>query len=1746
MSRDALVVGINTYQSLPGLKAPAKDAEAMAQQLQRHGEFRVHRLPEVIQADKPCVGQKTQLHLRELETALIQLFKPKGSNVPETALFYFSGHGIQREAGICEGYLALSDSQPEKGFYGLSLFWLRRLLQESPVKQRIVILDCCHSGELLNFLEADPGARPGTDRLFMAASREYETAFESLDSPYSVFTQAILTGLNPNQIESGIVTNHSLVNAVNHALKGEIQQPLFESSGSEIILTRRTTGGFVPATTLQPNQDCPYRGLKCFDFTDADYFFGREQLTETLIRKLKAEQFVAVVGTSGIGKSSLVRAGLAAQLRQEKTQHGEKQWLIKLLTPGQHPLRSLAEVFIAPNVTALERAEQVRRAETFLQDGGKGLMQLVRASLLRRPATSSQSHPRMVLIIDQFEEVFTLSHGLHAEQERQAFFNCLLGAAKLTRDFLSIVIVVRQDFLPKCNFYQELNAAIEQHQLIVPPLKYEQIKAAILRPAQKVGLICEPHLIYTMLLDISGAPGELPLLQYTLMELWQHRRMNSEGNIARLTLEDYQELGGIRGTLQKRATEIFHSLSPEEQSIAKRIFLALTQLGEGTEDTRRRVMKTELFSSAYPVAQVEQVLEKLVAAQLLVTGETVDVVHEALIRNWSLLREWLQKNREMLRRLRRIEQAAQEWEGAEQPTTGDYLLTGLRLRDAEDFLKHYPHELSALAQQFVAISRTESRRVRQESRQLQIAVPSVLLATLLLVFGQYHTVLKAKAEKEQLLETAVTRERAAIAQSILEKADSDPTPALLISRLAAEQNSASPEAETSLRRALQQSRLQLILRGHTGAVHHLAFSPDRQYLASAGADGTIRLWTLGSQSLYAAPLTPTKILNWSTSAPDQPHPVQSHPSFTGDSSSCQASSCSQATPTNAAVADITSFEFSPDGKWVAAIAQDSPIIKIWSVELGTIVNQITGTAPLTQIRYSPDGQWIAGLQRDQSIWLWNAQTGQLLAHWLQTESVRSLEFSPDGQRLLTLGNQTVKLWQLTPNTANPLNPVPIVLQSMAPPNQATFSPSGRWMATASTDGVTQLWEVATGRLIQNFPKMPVASPGSSPKLSSVPSFLPLAAAVQVYFTPSEQTLVIVDAANRVQLWDLVTGQLRKAMGSDVNGLPAPNLSTPNSIGSANLATPRNIQASLSPSGHLLLTVSQPSSPEEASLTPSLSHSASQTTLWNVRTGEKIGNLPDLGGAIEAIQFSSDDTYVVTAGSDGMVRLWAITSGGEMPALTVADASVSWAMFMPSPTTRPGQPAMNAVFPTSSSAQPAINSINRLMALTSDGTLHNWQIVQDTAPSAALPGAMHAYLNQLKPVNFWQKLMAQFSKPSHAPQLPGLNASDSSSALSSTNTVLASDSSLPPTSRPAEFAETLPSPPSVASFLPFSASTLSSIASSGDAEWIATSTAEGIVSLYQRQNNQYVALPYQIQNWRSTGRPENTTTATGSITLSPRSIASSDSLSATQFSAAQFSAASLPPHPPEQLMAVTPAPPVPVKIQHLAFSADGKYLLGTADDFTVRIWEVASGQVVQVLQGHSATVEQAQFSPNGEWVATASADKTVRLWQTSSGKLLQTLVHAEAVRTVHFSPDGQRLVTTSEDDMVRVFDRSGQLVWMQYLQQVSDTAMSPNGDLLVTADRLGKAYLWDAHTGKLQAALNPDSPDSTPIVRVFFSPDGQFVATQTQDGKLALWAATREMLLKLARQRSPRQLTPEECTRYLNLSVEACPVLDLGN
>lgn len=673
MIRDALIVGINLYQddNLHSLKAPAQDAEAIARVLEESGEFDlVRRLPEAIDKNtkKPYIAQTRELSLTELQKALVELFKPEGRQVPDTALFYFSGHGLRQDLGIQEGFIATSDVAPCRGFNGLSLQWLRRLLQESPVRQQVVWLDCCHSGEILNFNEADPGERgQARDRCFIAASREFESSFEDLNSPYSVLTKILLEGIDPDRCPQQWITNYSLVDFINQNLRHENQRPVFSNFGSPINLTR-TWDTPIPVSKGKDSKDiCPYKGLEYFDCNEEDpkYFYGREKLTDVLLDRVRQNNFLAILGASGCGKSSVLRAGLLHQLKLGRKLAGSQDWQIQIMLPGEHPLQNLALSWLDPDVSNAERATLLDDIESLLQKGGEGLGTLVRAS------TAS----RIILVVDQFEEAFTLCQDL---AKRTAFFQCLLEALEQTEGRLCLILAMRIDFFGKCfeRKYSGLGNKIQAKDnfIAVPPIEREELRQAIIKPAEQVNLSLEEGLAEEIIKDLEGSPGSLPLLEDTLTELWKRRKSD------RLTFTAYSQLGGIGGTLDRRATEVYQSLSKLERDAARHIFLSLTTLGEGTEDTRRRVLKQDLVTAKHDAQLIDNVIQKLADEKLVVTRDRVepnieiarqaevDVAHEALIRNWLLLRQWLDECRDKLRQKRKIEDAASEWQASGQKT----------------------------------------------------------------------------------------------------------------------------------------------------------------------------------------------------------------------------------------------------------------------------------------------------------------------------------------------------------------------------------------------------------------------------------------------------------------------------------------------------------------------------------------------------------------------------------------------------------------------------------------------------------------------------------------------------------------------------------------------------------------------------------------------------------------------------------------------------------------------------------------------------------------------------------------------------------------------------------------------------------------------------------------------------------------------------------------------------------------------
>jgi len=343
----------------------------------------------------------------------------------------------------------------------------------------------------------------------------------------------------------------------------------------------------------------PYQGLEVFDEEHAEFFFGRVRDVQRLIEKLKATRFLAVLGASGSGKSSLVRAGLIPALRDGALPQSEG-WMICVFKPGSRPLTTLTAqlLHVCPGKDSMQNTlDQMGNDE-------RTFHLAVTLALANKPAV------RIVWVVDQFEEIFTLCND---EKERASFLRNLLYASSIPDGQSTVLLTMRADFLPKCAASPDLAARIAAQQFLVSPMDVDMLREAIEQPALRVGLRFEPGLIEIILVDIASEPGALPLLEHALLELWKRRRDHT------LTLDGYRESGGVKGAIAKTAEEIFKTFNAEEQAIVRRIMLRLTQLGEGTEDTRRRATMDEVMTTSSEDDAIERVVKKMADARLLTT-----------------------------------------------------------------------------------------------------------------------------------------------------------------------------------------------------------------------------------------------------------------------------------------------------------------------------------------------------------------------------------------------------------------------------------------------------------------------------------------------------------------------------------------------------------------------------------------------------------------------------------------------------------------------------------------------------------------------------------------------------------------------------------------------------------------------------------------------------------------------------------------------------------------------------------------------------------------------------------------------------------------------------------------------------------------------------------------------------------------------------------------------------------------------
>ena len=500
------------------------------------------------------------------------------------------------------------------------------------------------------------------------------------------------------------------------------------------------------AEPVRPTDVCPYKGLARFETVDAGFFFGREQVVAEAVGHLAEGRFLALVGPSGSGKSSLLRAGLMHALGSGALP-GSDRWACSVIRPGEHPLDALG-----------------------------------------RALDDEPEHS--MLAVDQFEEVFTACSDV---AERTAFLDALTEAAAAPDGAITIVIAMRADFYGRCAEHRGLASLLASHQILVGPMDAEELRRAIELPAQRADLTLEDQLTDSLVSDTVGQPGGLPLLSTALLELWTHRRDRT------LHLDDYLRAGGVEGAVARLAEEAFDRLDADGQAAAKRILLRLAAPGEGAEVVRRRAQLSE-FDLDRDV-DASHAMAVFTDARLVTVAEgTVEVAHEALLHEWPRLRTWLEDDAEGRKLHRHVTESSHTWdEGGRDPAD---LYRGARLTAASEWADPHDADLNDLERQFLRASRSASegeavgtRRTNRRLRGLLAGVAMLLAVSL--VIGDL-----ALTQRDRTTGALTLADAGRLASR--SRLETDPQLALLIAREAVNIND-STETRSALFAALERT-----------------------------------------------------------------------------------------------------------------------------------------------------------------------------------------------------------------------------------------------------------------------------------------------------------------------------------------------------------------------------------------------------------------------------------------------------------------------------------------------------------------------------------------------------------------------------------------------------------------------------------------------------------------------------------------------------------------------------------------------------------------------------------------------------------------------------------------------------------------------------------------------------------------------------------------------------------------------------
>ncbi|HEY9692496.1 MAG TPA: caspase family protein [Oculatellaceae cyanobacterium] len=1148
---------------------------------------------------------------------------------PTTALLYLRGQVAETEAE--EAVLLLGED------IIISRSWLRQQLRRSQVIQQIIILDCID-------IEQTPSLKDWVEDLQLEAERgQCIIAASPLDKNSEKFTQALYDTLVAAPQLSGLSVA-CWITQLQVSLADAFPIDIWLSGAQGVIEV-------LPEKTAFQNSDiegldlgiCPYKGLRAFGEEDAQYFYGRENLIQQLINQVVHKSFLAVVGASGSGKSSVIQAGVIAQLRQGKQFPGSDKWLIRKVTPGIRPLEALSRRLVNSGIDKEKATLQALQIEGMFYQGMEGFVYWIR----------SRPESMVMLVIDQFEELFTLA----PSEDRQRFLDLILGAVEYAADKFKLIITLRTDFIAACLEVPKLAILLQQSNVLVPPkLTSDDYRRVIVNPAEQVGLKVANDLVEVLLQELNHSAGDLPLLEFVLEQLWEYR---SQGE---LTLQAYQEqVGGIKGALEQKAQAVYESLDAQAKECARWIFLSLTQLGEGTEDTRRRVFKSDLVVKKYQAALVDRTLQALIAAKLVVVsledesrtppptpprprgGEqedlssikspspgfkkggnellevreesvelslevmkqqvTVEVAHEILIRHWSTLRWWLEENRARLRSQRQIAQAALQWK--HNGKQSDFLLQGVRLAEAEDIYIKYTDELSADVQEFIAacLEQRKQQQFEQKKRLRQAQKAVVAISVLAIAASGFGGLAYLQSQAAQLREIDALNSSSQanlLLNNQLEALIASVKATKRLNNTIAIPANVKAETVSTLQQVVTTIQERDRLNSHTDGIVSVAYSPNNQLLASASIDKTIKIWT--NRGLLLKTLRGHNEAVYSVS-------------FSADSKILASAGVDKTIKLwnvsdgrllktiSAHNQTVNSVTFSPDGNIIASGSADQTI-KFWRISDGRLLRTLSGhNAGVISITFNPDGNTIASASEDKTIKLWKVSDGQLIKTLSgHTNWVNSVAFSFDGKFVASSGaDKTIKLWNSSDGK---------LLKTISGHNDSVwgvaFSPNSKIIASASRDNTVKLWNL-NGIELETFK-------GHKKGVYNVS------------FSPDSQTIASASLDNTIKIWQRRESSLLET------------LTTGSEIYSVGFNPQGNIVATATAEGKILL--------------------------WRCNDGKLIKSLPGHNKAIYSISFNRQGNLLASASADKTIKVWNITNGSLVYTLTGHNDEINNVNFSP--------------------------------------------------------------------------------------------------------------------------------------------------------------------------------------------------------------------------------------------------------------------------------------------------------------------------------------------------------------------------------------------------------------------------------------------------------------------------------------------------